>query len=72
MTRKDIEGAILSTLVIKNKGSLKYAVDNIVRLSDNDGVICVDCKQVISTEDINNHRFMKITEGGLIHWKCPR
>ena len=34
MTRKDIEGAILSTLVIQNRQSLKYAIDNIMKLAE--------------------------------------
>ena len=70
MTRDDIKGAILSTLVIKNKGSLKYAIDNVEKLSKKDGVICMDCKRPITTEDINRHSFMKIEGGGLIHWNC--
>lgn len=36
MTRKDVEGAILSTLVIKNRQSLSYAIDNIMKLAEDD------------------------------------
>ena len=38
--------------------------------SCSEGVMCKHCKQVISVDDINNHLFMNIKGGGLIHWKC--
>ena len=69
MTRKDIEGAILSTIVVSNKPGLKYAIDNIIKLAEKDGVVCKSCDRVISSEDINSHLFMKTT-AGLIHWNC--
>jgi formylmethanofuran dehydrogenase subunit E len=33
-------------------------------------VICKDCGEIITAEQINNHLFMKVKGGGLIHWKC--
>jgi hypothetical protein len=33
-------------------------------------VICKHCKKPISVKDINNHLFMAIKSGGLIHWNC--
>jgi len=36
----------------------------------NSRVYCKNCKQPISVEDINNHLFMAIKSGGLIHWNC--
>jgi len=33
-------------------------------------VICKHCKKPISVKDINNHLFMTIKGGGLIHWNC--
>ena len=33
-------------------------------------VICKHCDKPISVNDINNHLFMNIKEGGLIHWNC--
>jgi hypothetical protein len=33
-------------------------------------VICKHCKKPISVKDINNHLFMAIKGGGLIHWNC--
>jgi len=33
-------------------------------------VICKHCKKPISVKDINNHLFMAIKDGGLIHWNC--
>ena len=38
--------------------------------SYNEGVICKNCKKVISVEHINNHLFMAVKSGGLIHWNC--
>ena len=36
----------------------------------NERVICKDCNYPISQNDIDNHLFMKIEGGGLIHWNC--
>jgi len=33
-------------------------------------VICKDCGEIITAKQINNHLFMKMEGGGLIHWKC--
>jgi len=33
-------------------------------------IICKDCGEIITAEQINNHLFMKMEGGGLIHWKC--
>lgn len=33
-------------------------------------VICRSCDKPISVDDLNKHLFMKIKEGGLIHWNC--
>lgn len=33
-------------------------------------VICKHCNKPISVDDINNHLFINIKEGGLIHWNC--
>lgn len=35
-----------------------------------EGVICKHCEKVISVEHINNHLFMAVKSGGLIHWSC--
>ena len=35
-----------------------------------DKVICKHCDKSISVDDINNHLFMNIKGGGLIHWNC--
>lgn len=33
-------------------------------------IICIYCNKIISNDDIDNLLFMKIKEGGLIHWNC--
>lgn len=43
----------------------KYEVEKPI-----ENVICKDCGEVITVEQINNHSFMKIKGGGLIHWNC--
>jgi hypothetical protein len=35
-----------------------------------EGVICKHCNKIISVEHINNHLFMVVKSGGLIHWSC--
>ena len=36
----------------------------------NKQVICKHCEKPISVNDINNHLFMNVKGGGLIHWNC--
>jgi len=41
-----------------------------IEKQQNKQVICKDCNKPISVDDINNHLFMNIKGGGLIHWNC--
>jgi len=65
MTRKDIEGAILSTLVIQNRQSLKYAIDNIMKLSENSDKRIIQLeggvKELLEeAEDYGTKRFCRV------------
>ena len=40
------------------------------RMYSEEEVLCKHCKKTISVNDINNHLFMTIKGGGLIHWNC--
>ena len=33
-------------------------------------VICKECGDIISVNDINNFLFFRIKGGGLVHWNC--
>ena len=50
--------------------TLREIIAQAKAMEQEQSVICKDCGEIILAEQINNHLFMKVKGGGLIHWNC--
>jgi hypothetical protein len=63
------DGMVTSEVYALREGFVKgYKVQQEISYSKK--VMCKHCQKPISVNDINNHLFMNINGGGLIHWNC--
>lgn len=59
-----------NNLDINHSWRTRQYIQQAKELEKQQNIICKDCGEVITLEQINNHSFMKIKGGGLIHWNC--
>ena len=67
--KENSKGGISFTIGLSKIDEL-YKQAKEIEEQQNKQVICKDCDKPISVDDINNHLFMNIKGGGLIHWNC--
>ena len=67
LEQKNIDNEITLCDYIDQKNNLQ---EQAKAMEQEQSVICKDCGEIITAEQINNHLFMKMEGGGLIHWKC--